>query len=250
MKYAHYSIIVFLATVFNYSPSLAQDTSIVPQPMEMTFQKGIFSLSEKTCIKAGKGALRTAEFIQKRLKDGLGLVLNEGSGGDCSNSITLDIDEKSDLGKEAYRLIIGDDITIKASSEAGLFYGAQSLLQLMPAEVYGEHPTEMGLLKLPNITIKDQPRFEYRGFMIDISRHFMSKKEIIKTIDMMAMHKLNVLHIHLTDDHGWRIEIKSLPGQDIETALKVIEILHRYQATLKNKLLISSFSKNANPSSK
>ncbi len=211
MKYAHYSIIVFFVTFLSFSPSRARGTSIVPQPVEMTVQSGIFSLADKTCLQAGKSVLRTAEFIQKRLKDGLGLELNKGGSRDCSNSITLDIDESSGQGDEAYTLVIDYNITIKASNEAGLFYGAQSLLQLMPAEVYGDQPTEMVSLKLSKVTIKDQACFSYRGSMVDISRHFVSKEELIKIIDMMAMHKLNVLHLHLTDDHGWRIEIKSYP---------------------------------------
>jgi hexosaminidase len=211
MKYTHYSIIVFLAAFFNYSTTWAQDTSIVPQPVEMTIQNGIFSLSDRTCLKADKRSQSTADFIQKRLKDGLGLELNNTDSKDCSNSITLIIDEKLGLLDESYTLVIDHNISIKASSEAGLFYGAQSLLQLMPAEVYGQSMSKVSSLDIPRVRIKDQPRFEYRGFMLDISRHFSNKEEIMKIIDMMAMHKLNVLHIHLTDDHGWRIEIKSYP---------------------------------------
>ncbi|MFT7037131.1 MAG: hexosaminidase [Cyclobacteriaceae bacterium] len=211
MKYINHFTTLLIVTFFSYSSSWAQNTSIVPQPMEMTVQKGIFSLSGKTCLKAEKSALKTADFLQNRLRDGLGLELNDTGSKDCSNSITLIVDEKLGFSEEAYTLVIDDNILIKASSEAGLFYGVQSLLQLMPAEVYGLNMSKVSSLDIPRVTIMDQPRFEYRGFMLDISRHFFGKEDIMKIIDMMAMHKLNVLHIHLTDDHGWRIEIKSYP---------------------------------------
>lgn len=139
------------------------------------------------------------------------MVLNKRDSGDFMNRLILEINEKSGLAKEAYKLVIDDNITINASDEKGLFYGVQSLLHLMPAEVYGEQAIKMPSFKLPKLTIFDQPRFEYRGFMVDISRIFATKKDLMKIIDMMAMHKLNVLHLHLTDDHGWRIEIISYP---------------------------------------
>jgi hexosaminidase len=207
-------LILILTLIYNtlsVIPLWAQDISIIPKPVEMVIQQGEFIFSNKTCIVIDNQSGRTAEFLQKRLKDGLDLVLNEGNSGDCINQIFLKIDEKSGFGKEAYNLVIDDNITITASGETGLFYGVQSLLQLMPVEVYGEQAAKIQSMKLPRVTINDQPRFEYRGFMVDISRHFVTKQELLKIIDMMAMHKLNVLHLHLTDDHGWRIEIKSYP---------------------------------------
>lgn len=211
MKRNSVFLIQLIALLFNSFALRSQDISIIPEPVEMTIQKGEFLFSENIKLKAGSNSRGTAEFIQKRLKEGLGIVLNEKDTGDINNCLILDINEKSGLGKEAYSLIIDENITITASDPTGLFYGAQSLLQLMPAEVYGEHATKIPSFMLPKLKIIDQPRFGYRGFMVDISRHFVSKKDLIKIIDMMAMHKLNVLHLHLTDDHGWRIEIKSYP---------------------------------------
>jgi hexosaminidase len=100
----------------------------------------------------------------------------KGIPGDCINQIFLNIDKKSGLGKEAYTLVIDDNITITASGEPGLFYGIQSLLQLMPVEVYGEQAAKIQSLKLPKVTINDQPRFEYRGLMVDVSRHFIPNR--------------------------------------------------------------------------
>lgn len=204
-------LLQFITTLFNFSALCSQDVSIVPKPVEVSIQKGDFLFSDKTSLIIDNKSRRTAEFIQKRLKDGLGMVLNKRDSGDFMNRLILEINEKSGLAKEAYKLVIDDNITINASDEKGLFYGVQSLLHLMPAEVYGEQAIKMPSFKLPKLTIFDQPRFEYRGFMVDISRIFATKKDLMKIIDMMAMHKLNVLHLHLTDDHGWRIEIISYP---------------------------------------
>lgn len=207
-RYLIFSIQLMI-TLFSSAALYSQDISIVPKPVEVSIQKGDFLFSDKTSLINDNKSRRTAEFIQKRLKDGLGMVVNKRDSGDFTNLLKLEIIEKSGLAKEAYTLVIDDNITIQASDEKGLFYGVQSLLQLMPAEVYSEQALKMQSFTLPKLTIFDQPRFEYRGFMVDISRHFATKKDLMKIIDMMALHKLNVLHLHLTDDHGWRIEIKS-----------------------------------------
>ncbi len=214
MKRNIFFLIQLIAILFNSVALWSQDISIVPKPVEMSIHKGDFLFSDKIKLMTDNDSRRTAEYIQKRLRDGLGIVLNEKDPGDSSKCLILDINEKSGLGKEAYTLIIDDNITITASDQKGIFYGAQSLLQLMPPEVYSDQAgqaTKMFSYKLPKLTINDQPRFGYRGLMVDISRHFATKKDLLKIIDMMAMHKLNVLHLHLTDDHGWRIEIKSYP---------------------------------------
>ncbi|NQY10277.1 MAG: beta-N-acetylhexosaminidase [Flavobacteriales bacterium] len=204
-------IIAINAILSSYTSSWAQEVSIIPKPTSIVVQEGVFSLSNNTCLIAGRGSHNTSDLIRKRLELGLSITLNEDNSGECANNIKLEINTKLGLVEEAYVIVIDDNISIKASSESGLFYGVQSLLQLMPPEVYGVNSTKMESIELPKVSIQDEPRFKHRGLMIDISRHFMDKQEIIKTIDMMAMHKLNVLHIHLTDDHGWRIEIKSYP---------------------------------------
>ncbi|KAA9036112.1 beta-N-acetylhexosaminidase [Ginsengibacter hankyongi] len=200
-----------IAAFFYVSSLYAQEISIIPKPVEMTIQTGCFVLSGKTCLVVDNGASKTADYLQSRIREGLGIVLKENSTVDCINKLILKIDKQTDIGKEGYKLLIDDNISIIASDNAGLFYGVQSLLQLMPPQVYGEHTSEIKSLELPKLRINDYPRFQYRGMMVDISRHFVSKKDLLKIIDMMAMHKLNVLHLHLTDDQGWRIEIKSYP---------------------------------------
>lgn len=211
MKINTIHFINLLTAFFFFRSAHSQELSIIPKPVEMTIQQGNFFFSGKTCLKAGIGTAKTADFLVKRLKEGLGLTLNETNKGNCVNQLILEIKENQGVGKEGYTLVIDQNIIISAASETGLFYGVQSLLQLMPPEIYGAKTTVFDSLKLPRLSINDFPRFAYRGFMVDISRHFVSKTDLLKIIDMMAMHKLNVLHLHLTDDHGWRIEIKSFP---------------------------------------
>ena len=130
---------------------------------------------------------------------------------DSKNKINISISAKHNLGKEEYKLNISDlgFITIEASHEPGLFYGFQSFRQLCDPNL------EKGLKPktsfIPSCKIKDAPFFSYRGMHLDVSRHFFNVNFIKTYIDMIALHKMNVFHWHLTDDNGWRIEIKKYP---------------------------------------
>jgi hexosaminidase len=113
---------------------------------------------------------------------------------------------------EGYELtVIPDSVIIRARAPAGLFYGVQSLLQLMPPEAMTTNVVRNIEWSIPTLHIQDQPRFAWRGFLLDVGRHFFNKQEIKQLFDLMAMHKLNTFHWHLTDDQGWRLEIKSYP---------------------------------------
>ncbi len=150
----------------------------------------------------------------------LALALSEGSGhdgsittvnaGDGDADIELRLDDTLDVGDEGYRLVVGAErVVITARTAAGVFYGSQTLLQLLdPAFLTGTGDVP---IKLPLVTIDDTPRFAWRGLMVDVARHFFSVEEIERVIDLAAFHKLNRLHLHLTDDQGWRIEIQSWP---------------------------------------
>ncbi|TVP51877.1 MAG: N-acetyl-beta-hexosaminidase [Mongoliibacter sp.] len=113
-----------------------------------------------------------------------------------------------DLGKEGYELKINDQVIIEASEAPGVFYGIQSLMALFPVDIFSEKVSE---LSLPRITVKDEPRFEYRGLFLDVARNFQSKSAVLKLLDLMAFYKLNVFHFNLANDEGWRIEIPGLP---------------------------------------
>src|SRR5690606_30418984 len=116
------------------------------------------------------------------------------------------------LGDEGYQLeVTAEEIIIKANTAKGAFYGMQTLFQLLPPQIYSKKKQENFVWHLPQVSIEDVPRFEYRGLHLDVARHFFSVDFIKRYIDLMAMHKKNQFHWHLTDDQGWRIEIKKYP---------------------------------------
>jgi hexosaminidase len=130
-------------------------------------------------------------------------------GSDFSVSESIDADG---LGPEAYRFTVDPDgVRIEAGGEAGLFYGRQTLRQLLPPENYRKARISTEPWRLPFVEITDSPRFRWRGALLDVARHFLPKADVLRFLDLMAMHKLNVLHFHLTEDQGWRLEIKRYP---------------------------------------
>ena len=116
------------------------------------------------------------------------------------------------IGKEGYHLSVGrKEIVIRANEPAGLFYGVQTLLQIFPKQIDSKTVVTNFKFTAPCAEITDYPRFGWRGLMLDVSRHFFTKDEVKQYIDQMVRFKFNILHMHLTDDEGWRVEIKSLP---------------------------------------
>jgi hexosaminidase len=166
----------------------------------------------------------------KRLAEGLAVRLKMATGYDISvitgktpldNSIFLSLLNDSSIPKEGYRLkVTNKTVSIIAREPAGIFYGIQTLLQLFPKEIEANKIERSGW-SLPAVTIEDYPRFGWRGLMLDVSRHFFSVAQVKDYIDQMAKYKFNLLHLHLTDDQGWRIEIKSLPKLTKVGALRV-----------------------------
>jgi hexosaminidase len=149
----------------------------------------------------------------------LAMYLNKATGWNLkpqkttNGSIVLQINKNADdkIGTEGYYLRVDNTgVQISANTSAGLFYGMQSLLQLMPEAIESPTPTTTNW-QIPAVEIIDYPRFGWRGIMLDVSRHFFTKEEVKQYIDQIARLKFNTLHWHLTDDHGWRIEIKALP---------------------------------------
>jgi hexosaminidase len=196
--------------------SSANGFGIVPMPYEATPKAGKpFVITQETVIVGqGKGAENCAAYLQERLRKSCGLTLKTATAA-SSKAIVLTVSEDAVAFSEndAYRLeSSADKITIAAKTERGLFYGVQSLLQLLPPAVYGDKPQAGLELKVPALVINDKPSMDkIRGLHVDISRHFRSKEELLRIIDSMAMHKLNTLHLHATDVQGWRIEIKAYP---------------------------------------
>ena len=193
---------------------------IIPNPSHLVAYEDSFPINAQTAVVANVQARNEAAFLARRLRDatGLPLPLLTGSADGGSNRILLRLEVPEAPGsgtdRESYRLsATGERILIAAPHPAGLFYGVQTLLQMLPPEIYAPAAADppLGPLSIPRVEITDRPRFAWRGLMVDVSRHFFSKEQLKKTVDAMAMHKLNVLHLHLTDDPGWRIEIERYP---------------------------------------
>ena len=188
----------------------AQAPAIIPQPQTMQVRQGSFALGTGTKIVANTGAEETGKYLAaelKRRKVGE-YAVSAGTTVPGAGCIQLILDSEV-AGKENYVLTVDPDgVVIEAHSTAGLFYGVQSLLQMLPAGAAAGAGTKE---VIPCVYINDEPRFQWRGLMLDVSRHFFTKAEVEQLLDEMAWHKLNTFHWHLVDDQGWRIEIKKYP---------------------------------------
>lgn len=187
---------------------------IIPQPNFLVLHEGFFYLDLYTVVVGTGRAEYTAHFISDVLSRSTGYPVSVSSSKDIRGpyiELRLDTDCGS-LGPEGYRLrITPHKVEILAEEPAGLFYGCQTLLQLLPDAIYSNTPVLGRVWSIPCVEIEDSPRFDWRGAMLDLSRHFMPVEFLRKFIDLLAMHKLNVLHLHLNDDQGWRLEIKKYP---------------------------------------
>jgi len=179
---------------------------IIPAPVSLKKGAGEFVLSQQTSLLAdtvtNKAVVFLADYLQNKAM--LRLQLKANNGSNPANSIVLTAAGTDNLPVDGYRLTITPQQIIVAGKGAGLFYGIQTLIQLMPLE-------KGAVVKLPCVQVEDYPRFGYRGLMLDVCRHFFSVEFVKKYIDLMAAYKLNNFHWHLTDDQGWRIEIKKIP---------------------------------------
>ncbi|MEO6722685.1 MAG: beta-N-acetylhexosaminidase, partial [Ferruginibacter sp.] len=190
--------------------------AIIPEPVKMVQNAGTFTLPKTIIIEAPDiaGLQQTINFLQQRLSVPTGYSVTI-AGQSSTPTIKLLINKTADasIGNEGYQLSVKPEvITITANAPAGLFYGVQSLVQLFPKEIESDALVQQAQWQVPCVEITDYPRFGWRGLMFDVSRHFFTKNEVKDFIDQMARFKFNLLHWHLTDDEGWRIEIKSLPN--------------------------------------
>ena len=188
--------------------------SIIPQPAVLREGVGSFTIDANTAIVVGTNepeAKKVAAMFNAELKKAAGFSLNI-ENAPRKKGIHFLLSPEEPLGNEGYRLAVTtEDISIFASKPAGLFYGLQTLLQLMPKEIESKEVVKDISWTVPAVNITDRPRFGWRGLMLDVSRHFFTVDEVKAFIDDMARYKYNLMHFHLTDDQGWRLEIKSLP---------------------------------------
>ena len=193
----------------------ANEYNIIPKPNQLIPQEGRFTLSKQVKVVTTECSPEVVEiadnFIdQIALTSGITLdhILNES----VANPPFIIFRTNKDIPSEGYKLsITKENVVITASQPSGFFYGVQTIYQLLPPAVYGNKVDKRADWSLPAVEITDSPRFSYRGMMLDVCRNFSSVEYVKKFIDMLAMHKMNTFHWHLTDDQGWRIEIKKYP---------------------------------------
>jgi hexosaminidase len=188
---------------------MAQGLGIIPEPYLSTKGKDMYTLPKTITISAPTSLKTLIDPISNQLKLVTGKNVNFSK---TEPTIEFSLIKDDVIGNEGYLLNVNPQgIQIKANTEAGLFYGWQSLQQIMPAAIYGKSAAKNINWQVPHCSIIDKPRFGWRGMMLDVSRHFFSKEDVKVFIDDMVRYKYNRFHWHLTDDQGWRIEIKSLP---------------------------------------
>ena len=217
---------VFLTSLFflNAFSQKSVSVNIIPKPVSLKIKAGSFKLDRNTSIVAkDEGDKHAADFFNDYLLKFYGLSLNI-TDGPTNNSIIFSTRKfiKSPENDEYYTLNGSlKSITVEGNSYAGTFLGAQSLIQLLPVK-------KTSPLQIPLVSISDQPRLKYRGLMLDVARHFFDVEFVKKFIDFIALHKMNRFHWHLTDDQGWRIEIKEYPELTEVGAYRNGTIIGRY----------------------
>ncbi|MDB5007803.1 MAG: exo 1 [Mucilaginibacter sp.] len=216
MKKLSFVLSLCLITYFSFGQTTKTGLAIIPEPVSIITKKGEFILPKHVLVVAGPGAelKSVTSYLKNKLTASTGALVTIKNSAKVPPTIKLILNAKADtvLGKEGYHLWVSKKgIIIRANEPAGLFYGVQTLIQLFPKEI--ESPEVVAGIKwaTPCVDIKDYPRFSWRGLMLDVSRHFFTKDEVKQYIDQMVRYKYNLLHMHLTDDEGWRVEIKSLP---------------------------------------
>lgn len=224
IRVAFGAIVISLSLIgCNTEPTESISPHIIPEPVTVNTAEGEFLLDRSTTIIADTSQTeiqKVANQLKNTLDSATGFNLSiseEADDNSETKTISLGIDSNSDdyANSEAYQLTSNEnEVRITAPSAAGLFYGMQSLLQLLPPQIFHSDYTLVPQnveWTVPAVNIRDYPRFVYRGMHLDVGRHFFPVEFIKKYIDLMAMHKMNRFHWHLTEDQGWRIEIQQYP---------------------------------------
>ncbi|GHH32097.1 beta-N-acetylhexosaminidase [Streptomyces candidus] len=195
---------------------------LIPAPRHVSRHDGdggeFVELGAATGLVVGDGTERAAHWLRGTLGAATGLSFPP-AGTPAAGAVRLSVDPAAteDLGEEGYRLDVvpapGDEpgVHVVGGGPAGVFWGVQTLRQLLGPDAYRDAPLPGRTWRLPAVRIQDAPRFGWRGLMLDVARHFLPKADVLRYLDLLAAHKLNVFHFHLTDDQGWRIEIKRHP---------------------------------------
>jgi len=204
-------LVVVLSSCTKDKMYTEKDIRIIPKPVELNIKPGVFQFSENTVFVVDNESHKqlVASLIDKFNK-ATGWHLEISQTAPAKNYIHFNIDENFE--GEAYKLEVNkENIVITANGKSGFIYGLESIRQLLPEAIESSKIVSNIDWIIPNLEINDYPRFKWRGLMLDVSRHFFDKDYVLEVIDGLALHKMNVLHLHLVDDQGWRIEIKKYP---------------------------------------
>jgi len=217
MKHALKTTLVAIGLVAGTGPAIgaANLTAIIPAPVKAEMRAGQFQLTAGSSIVADAGLLNEARLLAARLRPatGFSLEIRAAPAAPAGGDLLLTTNgANAALGVEGYELsVTTNGVIIRAPAAAGIFYGSQSLLQLLPPQIFSAKRATGIAWTIPCLDISDSPRFAWRGFMLDVSRHFFTKPEVEQVLDLMALYKLNTFHWHLVDDQGWRIQIRKYP---------------------------------------
>lgn len=203
-------ISLFTATLLTIMAS-AQVT-IIPKPNKVSYNGSTFQINKTSVIYSNSKDPHNAQYLQLFLNRATGFNIERVKELPNSNYIKLLLTKGEGIPAEGYRLVVSSEgVTIEGSEEAGLFYGIQSLFQMLPASIYSGKSYGNEVWEIAGVEIDDAPRFGYRGMHLDISRTFFDINTVKKFIDWLSYHKINKFHWHITDDNGWRVEIKKYP---------------------------------------
>ncbi|MCX6240009.1 MAG: beta-N-acetylhexosaminidase [Bacteroidia bacterium] len=198
-------------------PTELSDSGIIPKPVSVIPATGIFTLTEKSAIIVPDKSvelMQIGQYLVDKLNPatGFGMLVKSSTGAKSTGNIYLSLSPGDEqLGNEGYQLTINSDVvSLIANKPAGLFNGIQTIRQLFPARIEMASK-QQGPWEIPAGTIRDYPEYSFRGVMLDVARHFFQVNDVKRYIDLMVAYKMNVMHLHLADDQGWRIEIKKWP---------------------------------------
>lgn len=202
-------LLYFIMTLWAFW-SYAQNISVIPQPQKIVSKEGFFTINHQTVIVHQKTHHASTEHFVEQLRKVTGYALKYSNQKE--NAIVFQIIKELKVPKSGYTMdVTSKGVTVRAKDESGIFYATQTLRQMLPVTVDSEALVKGENWQFPNVYIEDAPRYQWRGYMQDVSRTFYGVDVIKKYLDLMALYKMNVFHWHLTDDQGWRIEIKKYP---------------------------------------
>lgn len=243
MKNIFITVLIFFSAfsiVDVLSQTMETEINIIPKPKSIILSEGTFKLNADTKIFYKKEAKQIAEYLFDIINASTGFDLRviEWNNKVEDNSIIFSLSNSSkNTGTESYTLVVNsNNVMIEAAELNGLFYGVQTLRQLLPNDIESKVKVENVKWIIPNVVILDEPEFLWRGLNLDCCRHFMTKEFVKRYIDLLAFHKFNTLHWHLTEDQAWRIEIKKYPELTKKVLSELTMIVQFMAVTILRKI--------------